>query len=119
MTLIEIENAALFACGEDGEALSDHQPYLRDAVNRGYDLLLSAAGRGHLHEEVMPLHAEKSTPELPQWAHAALVDYAAAALLRLGSPEKVQRASLLMSSFRESENRLRREQSRAFVNLPK
>lgn len=98
MTVSEIKNTVMFQTNNDADDLEDYMPYLLDYINDGYDRLMYAYEKKHVTDF---LSADTDTPALPEWAHAALADWATWLIYRNGNPQKQQRGYTFRSSFEE------------------
>lgn len=109
MNLLELKQQVMFQTGNDAEDLGDFLPHLNDYLNEAYDRLLLAERGQHTDDEgAYPrLRHDKSSPELPQWAHRALADFATWMVYRNGSPQKQNRGYVFKKAFEETECRLR------------
>ena len=117
MTLEEIKKQALFQTGADQEDQADWEPSLTAFINEGYDRLLYAFCRMHVHDDSMfqPLNHSRAMPELPQWSHAAIADYASWRLCMSGPAARQARGAAFRASFEEAQGRLRRESGGAYL----
>ncbi|MBP3647981.1 MAG: hypothetical protein J6K55_16370 [Clostridia bacterium] len=121
MTLEEMKQQVMFQTGNDADDLGDFLPHVVDYLNDGYDRLMFAHCGIHVTIDgaVMPLVHDKSMPELPQWAHAAIADWATWRIYRNGAAARQARGLAFRASFEETERRLRNESAaRMFKNLP-
>lgn len=109
MNLLELKQQVMFQTGNDAEDLGDFLPHLSDYLNEAYDRLLMACKGRHVDDEgeYPRLTHDKSQPELPQWAHRALADYATWMVYRNGSPQKQNRGYVFKKAFEEAQIRLR------------
>ena len=122
MTLEQMKQRVMFQTGNDAADLGDFLPYLVDYLNDGYDRLLFAHCGMHLSDGgvFQPLRHDKSTPELPDWAHEAIAEWATWLICRNGAPGRQNRGLLVRASFEETERRLRAQgQPQNFHNLPR
>lgn len=123
MTFIEIQNRALFQYGMDAEDIDDVLPALPDYANEGYDLLHHAWYEEHLTDEHPRMLLPADVPELPQWTHKGICDYATYMLYRNGNPQKQNRGQAFLLAFEEIRTRIRNEggvhgKVRQFRNIP-
>lgn len=121
MTLEEMKQQVMFQTGNDADDLGDFLPHVVDYLNAGYDRLLFAHCGMHVTNDgaFLPLKHSRSVPELPQWAHAAIVDWATWRIYQNGSSGRQSRGLMFRASFEEAERRLRAERAaKAFCNLP-
>ena len=93
MNLLELKQQVMFQTGNDADDLGDFQPHLTDYLNEGYDRLMMAYVREHIggDGDYPELGHDKSQPELPEWLHRAIADYATWLVYRNGSAEKQSR----------------------------
>lgn len=103
MTLAEIQERVMFQTANDVEDLGDFQPHVDGYINAGYDELYFAYhGR---HPERMLTDTEME-PDLPEWLHIALADYATWMVYRNGNTVKQQRGMAFLSAFSEAKRRM-------------
>lgn len=121
MTLLELKRQVMFQTGNDAEDLGDFQPHLTDYLNEGYDRLVMAYAREHAGEEgeYPLLDNDRSEPELPEWLHRGIADFATWMIYRNGSAEKQARGYAFRHSFEEAERRARVESAGRWIrNVP-
>lgn len=99
MTVGEIKNEVMFQTNNDVDDLGDFVPYLMDYINEGYDRLVYAWAEHHLDEEYVRLQADSDVPNLPEWTHRALADWATWLVYRNGNPQKQNRGVPFQSAF--------------------
>lgn len=124
MNLKELKTTVMHQIGGDEGDLADYQPYLTDYLNDGYDRLMYACQGQHItddHSSCSPLTNDRSVPDLPQWAHGAIADWAAWLLLRNGGADSQSRGLAFRRSFEQTEKRLRSEKctQNRFRNIPR
>lgn len=122
MNLKELKITVMHQTGGDEADLPDHHPYLTDYLNDGYDRLVYASRGQHVTEDSAdhpPLKNDRSAPDLPQWAHGALADWASWLILRNGGTDSQSRGLAFRRSFENTEKRLRSEKGSRFRNLPR
>ena len=110
MTFGEIKNMVMFQTNNDADDLGDFLPYLATYINDGYDRLAVAYSGEHSGEDsenYPPLRKDKESPELPDWAHQAIADWATWMVYRNGNVQKQNRGYQFRNAFAEVENRLR------------
>ena len=96
MTLLEIKNLILFQTNHDADELGDFMPHLNAYINDGYDRLVHAWCGEHVSpdsEIYLPLRHDRSMPELPEWTHAAIADWATWLIYRNGSAARQNRGT--------------------------
>jgi hypothetical protein len=104
MTLAEIKNMVMFQTNNDADDLGDFLPYLNDYINEGYDRLVKAWCGEHVgidSDVYSPLKHDKSQPELPDWTHKAIADWATWLVYRNGNSNKQSRGMAFRNSFEE------------------
>ena len=110
MTLAEIKNMVMFQTNNDADDLGDFLPYLGTYINDGYDRLAMAYAKQHVSSEsndYTPLSHDKSVPNIPDWAHHAIADWATWMIYRNGNAQKQSRGYQYRSQFTEVESKLR------------
>ena len=102
MTLGEIKDQVMFQTNNDAEDVGDYLPHLVDYINEGYDKLMNVWNKNHIPTlEFDRLEIDPDEPELPEWTHRALVDWATWLVYRNGNPQKQQRGMAYRSSFEQ------------------
>ena len=104
MNLLEIKNMVMFQTNNDADDLGDFLPYLEDYINEGYDRLTVVYAGEHVSIDsdlYLPLTHDKSIPELPDWAHRAIADYATWLIYRNGNVQKQNRGQQYRAAFEE------------------
>ena len=96
MTVGDIKNEIMFQTNNDIDDLGDFMPYLLDYINDGYDRLMYAWNETHLEDR---LQSDIEEPDLPEWTHRALVDWATWLVYRNGNPNKQSRGVPFQSAF--------------------
>lgn len=92
MTLLEIQNLIMFQCNNDAEDIGDYLPHITTYINEGYDLLVNAwCGERAGSDDFPSLRHDKSQPELPEWTHKAIADWATWLCYRNGNSNKQAR----------------------------
>ena len=92
----------MFQTNNDADDLGDFMPFLMDYINEGYDRLVYAWDKQHVatdSEDYPPLYGDEDVPNLPEWAHRALADWATWLVYRNGNPQKQQRGYAYRESF--------------------
>ena len=110
MTMSEIQARVMFQTVNDMDDIGDFLPHLDGYINAGYDELYFAC-RG-AHPEKMLIDAEDA-PELPEWMHPAIADYATWLIYRNGNAVKQQRGMTFLSSFNDYKRRATLAEGRA------
>lgn len=133
MTLGEIKDQIMFQTNNDPEDIGDYLPHVVDYINDGYDRLMNVWNKNHIPTtEYDRLENDPDEPELPEWTHRALCDWATWLVYRNGNPQKQQRGYAFRSSFEDilhqiadegGENGLNedgtRKQYKYFINIPR
>lgn len=114
MTFQEIKARVMFQTNNDADDVGDFMPHLDGYANAGYDLLLGAWDGAHVGGEgYPPLDGNLDAPALPEWAHAAVCDYATWLVYRNGNPQKQQRGMQFLLAFHEALSRLQAQGGKA------
>ncbi len=133
MTLSEIKEQVMFQTNNDADDLGDYEPHINDYVNEGYDRIVVVWDNSHVPTTAYPaLEEDDDVPNLPEWIHRALVDWATWLVYRNGNPQKQNRGMAYRSAFDEMLNRLSGMGGKAglnddgsmikyknFINIPK
>ena len=132
MTLAEIKNQIMFQTNNDPEDIDDYLPHVVDYINDGYDRLMSAWNKNHVPAVYDRMEYDTDEPELPEWTHRALCDWATWLVYRNGNPQKQQRGYAYRSAFEEVLAKIRDEggadglnedgtqkQYKYFINIPR
>ena len=133
MTLAEIRNQIMFQTNNDEEDVTDYLPHLNDYINDGYDRLVKVWTKSHTPQTDYPRLAEDTDePNLPEWTHRAICDWATWLMYRNGNPQKQQRGLAYRSAFLEILSQLAddgglsglnedgtNKQYRNFINIPR
>ena len=102
MTLSEIQAQVMFQTNNDADDLGDYTPHIDDYINDGYDRIVTVWDRQHVPSTDYPrLEQDTDTPNLPEWTHRYLVDWATWLIYRNGNPQKQNRGMAFRSSFEE------------------
>ena len=134
MTLDAIRAQVMFQTNNDREDLPDFEPHLLDYINEGYDLLVLNFTGEHVRtdsDDYPPLGVEHIgadgepyvpiTPNLPEYAHRALADYATYMVYRNGNAVKQNRGMAFYSAFLQVASQLKFERGgvtkRQFINI--
>lgn len=117
MNLGAIKEAVMFQTDNDRADLGDFMPFLLSYINEGYDRLMYV----WKHEHPYPLLVhDADQPQLPEWAHNALVDWATYMIYRNGNGMKQQRGMAYLSSYNSIRGRLVDDNitGRKIINIP-
>lgn len=112
MTLESIKAQVMFQTSNDVDDLPDFEPHLTDYINEGYDILVMNYTDGHVSSdsaEYPPLVAGADAPNLPEYTHRGLVDYATFCVYRNGNAVKQNRGMAFYSAFLEIVGKLKYE----------
>lgn len=101
MTLAEIKDQIMFQTNNDAEDIEDYLPHVNDYINDGYDKLVKVWTKDyHIPAEEYPrLEADDDVPNLPEWLHRYICDWATWLVYRNGNPQKQQRGRAYYESF--------------------
>lgn len=125
MKVSEIAYEIMFQTANDEYDLGDFQPYLMDYINDGYDMLVYAWAKEHVPSENYPrLTADEDIPNVPEWTHRALADWATWLVYRNGNPQRQSRGYPFRTAFLELLNKVTSEGGnngpvRNFFNIPR
>ena len=107
MTLSEIKEQVMFQTNNDADDLGDYEPHINDYVNEGYDRIVAVWDNTHVPTTDYPaLEEDGDIPNLPEWTHRALVDWATWLVYRNGNPQKQNRGMAYRNAFEEMLNTL-------------
>ena len=101
MTLAEIKDEIMFQTNNDAEDVGDYMPHLLDYINEGYDRLMSAWEKNHIHVQHGILSYDSDVPALPEWTHRAICDWATWLIYRNGNPQKQNRGMAYREAFED------------------
>ena len=102
MTLGEIKDQIMFQTNNDPEDVGDYLPHLVDYINEGYDRMMNAWNKNHIPtEEYDRLEVDSDEPQLPEWTHRAIADWATWLCYRNGNPQKQQRGMAYRNAFEQ------------------
>lgn len=132
MTLSEIRAQIMFQTNNDADDLGDFTPHVDDYINDGYDRIVSVWDHQHVPSEDYPRLSEGiDVPNLPEWTHRYLCDWATWLIYRNGNPQKQQRGMAFREAFLELLSKLSDmggkdglnedgslKQYRNFINIP-
>lgn len=130
MTLKELKERIMFQTNNDADDLGDFLPHITDYINEGYDKIVFAWCGEHVSvdsDNYIPLSHDKSQPDVPDWTHRAIADWATWLIYRNGNSNKQSRGAVFRSSFAEVERQIASmtgkdvtsSKSSKFYNLPK
>ena len=104
MTLKELKERIMFQTNNDADDLGDFLPHITDYINDGYDKVVFAWCGEHVSadsDNYTPLSHDKSQPDVPDWTHRAIADWATWLIYRNGNSNKQSRGVVFRSSFEE------------------
>ena len=102
MTLSEIQAQVMFQTNNDADDLGDYTPHINDYINEGYDKIVVLWDHKHVPCDDYPaLVYGTDVPEIPEWLHRGLVDYATWLIYRNGNPQKQNRGMAYRQAFEE------------------
>ena len=100
MTLQEIKEQIMFQTNNDADDLEDFEPHIADYINDGYDRIVVVFAHQHVGSSDYPkMEDETAVPNLPEWMHRYLTDWATWLVYRNGNPQKQQRGYAYRESF--------------------
>ena len=107
MTLSEIQAQIMFQTNNDADDLGDFTPHINDYINEGYDKITIIWDNMHVPSNDYPkLEYESDEPNLPEWLHRYLADWATWLIYRNGNPQKQNRGTAFKFAFEEMLGRL-------------
>ena len=107
MTLSEIQEQVMFQTNNDSDDLGDYTPHIDDYINEGYDRIVILWDNMHVPCTDYPrLENGTDVPNLPEWLHRYLADWATWLIYRNGNPQKQQRGMQFKYSFEEALNKI-------------
>ena len=102
MTLSDIQEQVMFQTNNDADDLGDYLPHVNDYINEGYDRIVMVWDRIHVPAEAYPrLENDNDVPNVPEWTHRFIADWATWLVYRNGNPQKQNRGMAFRSSFLE------------------
>ena len=102
MTFAEIKDHIMFQTNNDAEDIEDYLPHINDYINEGYDRLVKVWTKNHIPMDDYPrLEDDADEPQLPEWTHRAIADWATWLVYRNGNPQKQQRGMAYRNAFEE------------------
>ena len=110
MTVEEIKSEVMFQTNNDADDVGDFLPSLLGYINDGYDRLVKAWTKSHTPQDDYPRLTEDSDePNLPEWTHRHIADWATWLVYRNGNPSKQNRGMAFRASFEEIVSRIAAE----------
>ena len=102
MTLGDIKNQIMFQTNNDEEDIEDFLPHLIDYINDGYDRIVKVWTKSHVPQADYPALADDADiPNVPEWMHRYLADWATWLVYRNGNPQKQNRGMAYKYAFEE------------------
>lgn len=106
MTLEDIKERVMFQTNNDSDDVGDYLPHLLDYINDGYDRVVEAYAHQHLGDDYPKLEEpeqgqDSPSPNLPEWMHQCIADWATWLVYRNGNPNKQSRGVPFKTSFEE------------------
>lgn len=102
MTVAEIKDEVMFQTNNDADDVGDFLPSLLGYINDGYDRLVKVWTKSHTPQTDYPRLAEDTdVPNLPEWVHRYIADWATWLVYRNGNPSKQNRGLAFRNSFEE------------------
>ena len=112
MTLDAIKAQVMYQTNNDKDDLPDFEPHLTDYINEGYDILVMNYTDQHVASDSVdypPLVNLTDVPNLPEYTHRGLADYATFCVYRNGNAVKQNRGMAFYSAFLEIVGKLKYE----------
>lgn len=112
MTLDAIKAQVMYQTNNDRDDLPDFEPHLTDYINEGYDILVMNYTDQHVASDSVdypPLSALSDVPNLPEYTHRGLADYATFCVYRNGNAVKQNRGMAFYSAFLDIVGKLKYE----------
>ena len=107
MTLSEIQEQVMFQTNNDADDLGDYTPHIDDYINEGYDRIVILWDNKHVPCTDYPrLENSSDEPNLPEWIHRYIADWATWLIYRNGNPQKQQRGMQFRYAFEELLNKI-------------
>lgn len=102
MTLKEIQEQVMFQTNNDADDLGDYVPHINDYINEGYDKIVERWDLQHVPSTDYPrLEDDADIPNLPEWLHRYLCDWATWLIYRNGNPQKQNRGMAYRYAFED------------------
>lgn len=92
----------MFQTNNDADDLGDFTPHIVDYINEGYDRLIVVWDHQHVSStstDYPALDADSDVPNVPEWTHRFLADWATWLIYRNGNPQKQQRGYQFREAF--------------------
>lgn len=132
MTLSELQEHVMFQTNNDADDLGDYTPHIDDYINEGYDRIVVIWDSNHVPSTDYPALVEDSDePNLPEWIHRYIADWATWLIYRNGNPQKQNRGLAYWQAFMDLLSRIAdaggkngfnedgsQKKYRNFINIP-
>lgn len=100
MTLREIQEHIMHQTNNDADDLGDYEPHIGEYINEGYDMIVEKWADTHVPSDDYPrLESDDDEPNLPQWIHRYIADWATWLIYRNGNPQKQSRGMAYRQQF--------------------
>ncbi len=107
MTLAEMKAHVMFQSNNDAEDVGDYLPSLLSYLNDGYDRLVKVWTKSHMEQDEYPwLSEDTDEPNLPEWLHPYICDWATWLVYRNGNPQKQNRGRAYYEAFMEAVSKI-------------
>jgi len=107
MTLSEIQEQVMFQSNNDADDLGDFTPHINDYINEGYDRIVVVWDSQHVPSTDYPkLEEDTDEPNIPEWIHRFIADWATWLIYRNGNPQKQNRGMAYRAAFEEMLSKL-------------
>lgn len=102
MTFAEIKDQVMFQTNNDPEDIEDFLPHAADYINDGYDRIMMVWDHKHVPStDYTKLQEDEESPDLPEWLHRYIADWATWLVYRNGNPQKQNRGRAYYETFME------------------
>ena len=92
----------MFQTNNDADDLGDFTPHIDDYINEGYDRIVYIWDHLHVPSTDYPrLDEDDDVPNLPEWIHRYIADWATWLIYRNGNPQKQNRGMAYRAAFEE------------------
>jgi hypothetical protein len=92
----------MFQTNNDADDLGDFTPHIDDYINEGYDRIIMIWDNQHVPSETYPrLEKDNDVPNIPEWIHRYIADWATWLIYRNGNPQKQNRGMAYRYAFEE------------------
>lgn len=102
MTLSEMQEHIMFQTNNDADDLGDFVPHINDYINEGYDRVAVIWDNQHVPSTDYPfLEEDDDVPNVPEWIHRYIADWATWLIYRNGNPQKQNRGMAYRTAFEQ------------------